>query len=328
MRDKQLKSRSHVERSDYFSLVDHHPKQMAVLLILMSVISAAVFIGILPLLESSFANYLLGEVVNDGSEVQYLIEETSEPRETSYFAYWAIDIYKDTTSEARYWVNPLLSLITPCIFVGIIFGLMISSVLPMGIGYVRQQIERIIAGFLDELTLKAFGFHSAEERKRIAEKILNADLRDLHDYELEWDSTLPDLIAMHKGLKWIGGSTGYRLLHFMDGFRIYMRFFFTQNYSNIILGLVYVGAAVLIIIIGLRGLKFIPATEPSLVFFSLGLEFSLLLLFAITIMFSKEEEETHKHQIESRPAEINGAFGSQKEAENLLSMFIKKGKDQ
>lgn len=319
------------KRAEYFSLVEHHPIQKASLLALIFIIAIGIFLAILPVLELSFSDYLLGEVISDGSEVQYLIDERSESRETDYLSYWAIDIYKGSSNEARYWVNPFLSIFIPCLFFGIVLGLALSAILPMSIGYVRQKIERIVAGFLDEVTLKAFGFHSAKERQHIADKILNADLRDLHDYEREWNESLQDLIAMHKGLKWINASWAYKLSHFMDGFRIYMRFYFTQNYSNLILGLVYLGAAVLIIIIGLRGLKFIPATEPSLVFFSLGLEFSLLILYAITIMFSRDDEEqTHKHKESPGAAALSARgvtdFSSQKEAENLLNMFIKKRK--
>jgi len=325
-----MTAKGNESRADYFSLVDHHPIQMATLLGMVAVIAGALFWGMLPLLEVSFSEYLLGEVINDGTDVQYLIDQKSESRETDYFTYWAIDIYKNTSNEARYWVNPLISLFMPCVFIGILGALIISSLLPMSTGYVKQKIERIIAGFLDEITLRTYGFHSAKERKHIADQILKADLRDLHDFEREWDMSLQDLVAMHRGLKWTQSSSGYQLTHFMDGFRIYMRFYFTQNYSNIILGLVYVGAAVLIIIIGLRGLKFIPATEPSLVFFSLGLEFSLLILYAITIMFSREEEESKSTHGEVSMHGGSGnrvtTFASQKEAENLLNMFIKKKK--
>jgi hypothetical protein len=104
-----------------------------------------------------------------------------------------------------------------------------------------------------------------------------------------------------------------------------MKFYVTKKYANFILGLVYFGAAVLIIIIGLRGLKFIPAQEPSLVFFSLGLEFCLLVTYAITLMFGKDENENESYSSEELSSDrvlLGREFSSGKETEELLKMFI------
>jgi len=59
-----------------------------------------------------------------------------------------------------------------------------------------------------------------------------------------------------------------------------------------VLGLVYIGAAVLIIVIGLRGLKFLPATDPSVVLGALGLEFLLLITYAAMLMYGRGEESS------------------------------------
>jgi hypothetical protein len=85
------------------------------------------------------------------------------------------------------------------------------------------------------------------------------------------------------------------------------------------------GAAVLIIIIGLRGLKFIPPTQPSLVLFALGLEFSLLIIYAITLMYSKQDEEKEIEPIyaHSQNNYLNTDFGSARDIERLLRVFIK-----
>ena len=104
-----------------------------------------------------------------------------------------------------------------------------------------------------------------------------------------------------------------------------MKFYVTKKYSNFILGLVYFGAAILIIIIGLRGLKFIPAQEPSLVFFSLGLEFCLLVTYAITLMFGKDDNEVANIDLEKGSSDrllLGREFSSGKETEELLKMFI------
>jgi hypothetical protein len=88
--------------------------------------------------------------------------------------------------------------------------------------------------------------------------------------------------------------------------------------------MVYVGAAVLIVIIGLRGLKFIPATEPSLVFFALGLEFSLLITYAITLMYSKPDEviDLKVNQTNNEVIALGKEFSEAKELESLLRVFI------
>jgi hypothetical protein len=114
--------------------------------------------------------------------------------------------------------------------------------------------------------------------------------------------------------------------HVNDGIRMYMRYYFTVQYSNAVLGFVYIGAAVLIIIIGLRGLKFIPPTEPSLVLFALGLEFSLLIVYAVTLMYARQEEEFVLEQSGSQSdvLMLGKDFGSSKDIENLLRVFINK----
>jgi len=65
---------------------------------------------------------------------------------------------------------------------------------------------------------------------------------------------------------------------------------FTEKYSNNVTGLAYGGAAFLIVAVGIRGLKFIPATRPSFILLAIFLEFSMLMLLAITLIFTEEEE--------------------------------------
>ena len=72
--------------------------------------------------------------------------------------------------------------------------------------------------------------------------------------------------------------------------RLYMSHHFTEGYSNTVTGLAYFGAAILIIIIGIRGLKFIPATRPSLILGAIFLEGAMLALMAFTLLYTQEEE--------------------------------------
>lgn len=76
--------------------------------------------------------------------------------------------------------------------------------------------------------------------------------------------------------------------------RLYMSHHFAEQYSNAVTGMAYGGAALLIIAIGIRGLKFIPATRPTLILFAIFLEFSMLTLLAFTLFYTEAEERVDK----------------------------------
>jgi len=78
------------------------------------------------------------------------------------------------------------------------------------------------------------------------------------------------------------------------GLRLYMTHHFTEKYSNNVTGLAYGGAAFLIVAVGIRGLKFIPAQKPSFILLAIFLEFTMLSLLAITLMYTEEEERMDK----------------------------------
>lgn len=84
-------------------------------------------------------------------------------------------------------------------------------------------------------------------------------------------------------------------------FGYFMRRYFAHRYSNDVSGLAYMGAAMLIAVIGLRGLKIIPPTQPTPVLSAISLEFCLLMLLGITLYFTPEENEdlivgaSHQH---------------------------------
>jgi hypothetical protein len=103
------------------------------------------------------------------------------------------------------------------------------------------------------------------------------------------DFVLKEIEDTRDGLKW-------RKNHFliMAGLRLYMAHHFTEKYANNVTGLAYGGAAILIIAIGIRGLKFIPAQQPSLILLAIFLEFSMLSLLAVTLIYTEEEERMDK----------------------------------
>ncbi len=78
------------------------------------------------------------------------------------------------------------------------------------------------------------------------------------------------------------------------GLRLYMAHHFAHKYANNVTGAAYGGAAFLIIAVGIRGLKFIPAVRPSFIFLAIFLEFTMLSLMAVTLFYTEEEERTDK----------------------------------
>ena len=206
----------------------------------------------------------------------------------------------------------------------------VTAVLPRQFGYIRQKIEREIAKSLDKIAMFKDGFHQDGQLEEVTAMIMKANVRDLHEYQKQWGMSYEDLRTIRKALDWKYGSVLYKIFKMPTGLNIYMRFYFTEKYSNTMLGLVYIGAAVLIIIIGLRGLKFIPSTQPSFVFFALGLEFSLLLTYALTLMFGREEETEMNQPVHNSSSNVflSNDFGNSKEVENLLRVFIKSKKNK
>ena len=103
------------------------------------------------------------------------------------------------------------------------------------------------------------------------------------------DFVVTEIIDTKNGLEWRGN-------HFKmgKGFKLYMAHHFTEQFSNNVTGLAYGGAAVLIVGVGIRGLKFIPADRPSVILFVIFLEFTMLVLLAITMFYTENEERMDK----------------------------------
>jgi hypothetical protein len=99
------------------------------------------------------------------------------------------------------------------------------------------------------------------------------------------DFVLKEIEDTKDGLLW-------RSNHFLifKGLRLYMAHHFTEKYSNNVTGLAYGGAAFLIVAVGIRGLKFIPATKPSFILLAIFLEFTMLTMLSITLIYTEEEE--------------------------------------
>ena len=130
------------------------------------------------------------------------------------------------------------------------------------------------------------------------EEVFSADI-DLNEFRAEVlllrikeffsDFVVKEIVDTKNAIDWSRNR-----LKFFKGLRLYMSHHFTEKYSNNVTGLAYAGAAILIVVIGVRGLKFIPPTKPSLILASISLEGTMLALLAFALIYTEEEERMDK----------------------------------
>lgn len=263
----------------------------ALCIVLLFVFAAA------PLLNVFFSSFLRSDVIKDGTIVSYQVAENRpiELVETGMFTTWALTdprLADSPRPHAEYVFKPIVAL-APLVFVGgTILAALLTVVLPSSGGLIRQKIEREVLLALDRLAVQQFREHTADDLKQLSRDISIADARRLHDLAALYGIHFADLELLQNALKWLHANGIDKVFRLHDAIKFYMREYFTERYSNVILGLVYMGAAVLIIVIGIRGLKFLPATDPSVVLSALGLEFMLLVTYAIILMYGRVEESS------------------------------------
>ncbi len=314
------------ESKSYLELSEHDSLQVIIFNSIIVIVASAFFLALLPLIENLIQNFLSGVVYNSGEEVSYSLEQSEPQDETSYFFRWAVDLYVKTPDESRYWFNPTLALFLPSLLVGVLTAISITIMLPDNVGFMSRKIERELINLVHRFSYLRSGYYSRKEEALFAGDVKNASLRELNEMAEELKISLEDLRLLKKALIWRDSGMIKRLFRMNDGLIIYMRMHFTVKYSNAMLGLVYIGAAVLIVIIGLRGLKLVPSTQPTIILFALSLEFCFLILYAITVIYSKEEEE---QDMDNQPRQqpettlANGGFGTSKEIERMLRVFLK-----
>src|SRR6056300_1566406 len=98
---------------NFFDLNEHNSLQVGVFTILILLFSLLFYFLMVPAAEMMFEGYLLGVVTYDGTDVHYLLDTGSAKKTTDFYTSWAVDVYRGTPQEARYWFNPLLSLSIP-----------------------------------------------------------------------------------------------------------------------------------------------------------------------------------------------------------------------
>ncbi len=120
----------------------------------------------------------------------------------------------------------------------------------------------------------------------------------------------------------------------------YMVYEFIPKYSNNVMGIVYMGAAILIIVVGLRGLGKVAGSlpvvpsflinaadgkiDPNYVMGALFLEFFLLFILAIVTFFTPEEDHSTPHAVHAeehkRPTGIDSNIPAFKEEMQQLKL--------
>ncbi|OYT15054.1 MAG: hypothetical protein B7C24_15070 [Bacteroidetes bacterium 4572_77] len=341
-------------RREFYELSEKNKGQFVLIIGLTLVISVFTFFALLAITEFTMQSFLMAEVSNDGTPRTALISDEPDhdfyterekwqkdmdnimnnPKSsrkvfaTNYVTNWVIDLSVGTPSEIRFWVNPLFSLIIPAMLISAIIAVLISSLMPLNIGFMRRLIERETVYYIDKICYKVHTYYSPEKNHEIEKQLINADIHDLHTFAKDWGIPIDELKIIRHALIWRMSSVLYRFIHPLKGMNIYLRLYFTEKYGNAILGLVYMGAAILIIVIGLRGLKFIPATHPSPIIFSLAVEFTLLFTYAFTLIFAKPEQidETYESDDRATQQSLLSNIDNSRDIENLLRAFIKSNK--
>ncbi len=289
----------------------------SLIFVVLAALGAIVFFELvaLPILALIFRDSL-------GAEVRYL----SRWFEWMLISDSGAQLYREADAKV-YIFNPLLSLLPVVCAVGFGIAAFVSALLPRSVGLVRKNLEREIAYALYHLAHHALGAVASEEEiAALRHRIESATPEQLHHLEEELGSSHEELLLVQRSLLWARGGFK-RLLYLGSALRLYLRNHFTVEYEQAVLGSIYVGAAVLIIIIGLRGLQFIPKERPSLVLFAISLEFVLLIAYALTLIFSRPDETVSGQPGQALEIRAAGSFAagplaSVRSAEKLLRMFI------
>jgi hypothetical protein len=188
--------------------------------------------------------------------------------------------------EAQFQLNAVVSFLPFDLFFGFCFSVLLGFALR--VPFFRDRVYHTIVEVKKRLMLQLSA--SQEEVESILRNDPDNNQRLLSRREdINLESVESEIESINSGQRYLDGKAG-----FMAGISLYMKFHFVELYSNTVTGLAYAGAAFLIIVVGIRGLKFIPAIKPSPILFALGVEFSMLCLLALTLMFTEEEERTDR----------------------------------
>ncbi len=197
----------------------------------------------------------------------------------------ALREYTMNNDQTLYFINPYIAIFPLHIFIGGLIAFLISMYLPAGskLAWIRAKLMREYER-VGSLLEKQFDAHGVNFKEMF--KVSRSEREQLLRF-----TTLPqvvvteveDYISLHQ---YVEGHSR----NFLVPVLFYFRYRISASYGNLIQGLVSGGAAILIFVIGLRGLKLIPQEEPSLILMALSIEFILLIVLMITFAGSAQEE--------------------------------------
>lgn len=199
-------------------------------------------------------------------------------------------IFAEKLGEDPIVIQPVITFGIFSIFFGFIVAILVTALLPRSIGYVSNKIEREIQHTIDRIDEQTGDKISREEIERITAANSTDDLTAI---EKEFGPVIVDEIEdVRAANRWKRNRMNPLMV--FKGLRLYMTRHFAEKYSNNVQGFAYGGAAILIVVIGIRGLKFIPPTQPSILLAAITLEFTMLTLLAVTLFYTEEEQRMDK----------------------------------
>ncbi len=195
--------------------------------------------------------------------------------------------YNEKLGEEPVIIDPIITFIIFSLGFGFIAAILITAMLPRSIGLLANKIERTIFHTIATIDDQTGDKVSREEIERVTSANSKDDLSPI---EKEFG---PVIVNEIEDVRAANQWRRNKLLVF-KGLRLYMTRHFAERYSNNVQGFAYGGAAFLIVVIGIRGLKFIPPTKPSVLLFAISLEFTMLCMLAVTLFYTEEEQRMDK----------------------------------
>jgi hypothetical protein len=238
-----------------------------------------------PEMQGHASNYMVEE------PNEFLLDMTGEARTVDENGYYKDPgewiVFAEKLGEEPVKIQPEITFGIFSLGFGFIFSIIITAMLPRGIGLISNKIERTIHHTISTIDEQTGDKVSREEIERVTAANSKDDLSPI---EKEFGPVIVNEIEdVRAANRWKSN----KLLVF-KGLRLYMTRHFAEKYSNNVQGFAYGGAAFLIVVIGIRGLKFIPPTQPSVLLFAISLEFTMLCLLAVTLFYTEEEQRMDK----------------------------------
>jgi len=193
--------------------------------------------------------------------------------------------------EQTIYLSPIFAFGYIDFFIGVVIALVISMILPESIGFMKVKVLRELDVVKKRIKTQTGISSDAELNQWFTWS--NSDIESEGERRGFQMVVIREIIDGRDALEWTKKNIIGQIWIF-PAVRLYMTHHFTEHYANMVQGAAYIGAANLIIFIGIRGIKFIPPERPSAILFALWVEFSMLVLLGVTLVFTEEEERLDK----------------------------------